>query len=267
MNNVKRPLRLASPHMRGNDVKELQRSINARLRSRGGRKLIEVDGEYGRDTARAVRRVGVLLGVREDTLEHGATVGVQRVIVNPATRTPAQLKRARDRRKAEEARGRGIDAALRWAVSQIGTVEHPASSNRGPKIDDWEKNAGMGAGPWCGAFAKATCGHGGVVLTPEVRYCPSTEAHARVGTGGLTRWITNPRQAARGDLALFDWERNGVTDHVGVVESINVDAWTLTCIEGNTSPTDAGSQGNGGGVFRRTRSLNFVKGFARPDWA
>ena len=41
-------------------------------------------------------------------------------------------------------------------------------------------------------------------------------------------------------------------------------AGTVTAIEGNTSAGDGGSQDNGGGVFRRTRSRSLVKAYIRP---
>ena len=39
---------------------------------------------------------------------------------------------------------------------------------------------------------------------------------------------------------------------------------TVTAIEGNTSAGEAGSQSDGGGVFRRTRSRKLVTAFIRP---
>lgn len=59
-------------------------------------------------------------------------------------------------------------------------------------------------------------------------------------------------QAQPGDLICFDWDDDGVADHVGIVEGVPAGSSVVT-IEGNTSPGTSGSQANGGGVWRRTR--------------
>ena len=49
--------------------------------------------------------------------------------------------------------------------------------------------------------------------------------------------------------------------HTGIVESVTAN--TVTAIEGNTSAGEAGSQSNGGGVFRRKRSRTLVTAYIR----
>jgi hypothetical protein len=62
-----------------------------------------------------------------------------------------------------------------------------------------------------------------------------------------------------GDLVCYDWEGNGVADHVGLFE-----AWTdksagkFTAIEGNTA---VGNDSNGGKVMRRDRTRSNVQAF------
>jgi hypothetical protein len=64
-----------------------------------------------------------------------------------------------------------------------------------------------------------------------------------------------------GDLACFDWEGDGLYDHIGIVEQVLPDGRIQT-IEGNTNP------GNGqDGVYRMRRSTRLVKGYCRPDFA
>ena len=47
-----------------------------------------------------------------------------------------------------------VAPVLDQALSLVGTVEDPPGSNRGPIIDDLNKNAGIPTGsPWCAAFA------------------------------------------------------------------------------------------------------------------
>jgi len=83
--------------------------------------------------------------------------------------------------------------------------------------------------------------------------------------------------------ALYDWYRkndpetvstapsvgaiamikvNGKIGHTGIVESFT--DTTVTCIEGNTSPDEKGSQDNGDGVYRRTRKRSVFKAFVDP---
>ena len=71
--------------------------------------------------------------------------------------------------------------------------------------------------------------------------------------------------AQRGDVVLFDWDQDGLTDHVGIVEANLGDGWLQT-IEGNTSPSNAGSQSAGNGVYRRQRSWG-IDCVLRPDWS
>ena len=70
--------------------------------------------------------------------------------------------------------------------------------------------------------------------------------------------------AVPGDYLCFDWDGDGIADHVGFVEA-NRGSWVQT-IEGNTSSGAAGSQSNGGGVYRRARSWDDVVAVIRPEY-
>lgn len=72
------------------------------------------------------------------------------------------------------------------------------------------------------------------------------------------------RSAQPGDLVCFDWDEDGLADHVGLVE-LNRGSYLQT-IEFNTSSGVAGSQGNGGGVYRRTRAWDVVCAVIRPAY-
>lgn len=77
------------------------------------------------------------------------------------------------------------------------------------------------------------------------------------------RLVTN-EDAQPGDLVMFDWQGDGVADHIGIVEENHPDEGWMQTIEGNTSPGSGGSQSNGGGVYRRARNYNSIIGVARP---
>lgn len=62
-----------------------------------------------------------------------------------------------------------------------------------------------------------------------------------------------------GDIVIYDFERDGTTDHCGIVESVS--GATLAVIEGNTS---VGNDSDGGEVMRRTRNVYQIVGAWRP---
>lgn len=77
------------------------------------------------------------------------------------------------------------------------------------------------------------------------------------------RLVAN-EDAQPGDLVMFDWQGDGVADHIGIVEENHPDEGWMQTIEGNTSPGSGGSQSNGGGVYRRARNYSSIIGVARP---
>lgn len=76
--------------------------------------------------------------------------------------------------------------------------------------------------------------------------------------------VFNHQQAQPGDLVCFDWDGDGLADHIGFVEK-NFGSYLQT-IEGNTTPASGGNQSNGGGVYRRTRPWNVVCAILRPKY-
>lgn len=73
------------------------------------------------------------------------------------------------------------------------------------------------------------------------------------------------KQAQPGDILVYDWNwRTASTNHVGILEKVS--GSRPVAIEGNTSPGNSGSQGNGGGVYRRTRRWDQVRHVIRPRW-
>lgn len=76
--------------------------------------------------------------------------------------------------------------------------------------------------------------------------------------------LVEKHAAIPGDYLCFDWDGDGIADHVGFVEA-NRGSWVQT-IEGNTSSGVAGSQSNGGGVYRRARNWDDVIAVIRPEY-
>lgn len=72
-------------------------------------------------------------------------------------------------------------------------------------------------------------------------------------------WVTNDYKA--GDLLLFDWNGDGVPEHIGIcVESATGN--TIKTIEGNTSKPGGGVEG----VWEKVRNLSSVIGAYRPSY-
>lgn len=286
---VHRELIVQSPPQEGRDVANLQRALQARLKARGLADDVPVPthGKFTHATWLAAVEAGYFLGLTSKVylmVDKGrgvSTEGAQRFIRSPDKRLPEQLERAKVRaavlgegpryyddlaQAAGVSAGHGAEAALAWAAKQIGTVEHPAGSNWGPKIEGWIRMAGYTSPvPWCGCFVNAACMAGGVPSGAGwIGYTPAIITHAKSGKGGWS-WHTT---AKRADLALFDAPGGDPAQHVAMVEKPIAPGHDDT-IEGNTSSGPGGSQDNGGGVFRRDRvsTPNWrIVGYARPPW-
>lgn len=108
-----------------------------------------------------------------------------------------------------------------------------------------------------------------------VSYCLNWAGFEAAGLpGAYVPWILSANSdagrlvanedAQPGDLVMFDWQGDGVADHIGIVEENHPDEGWMQTIEGNTSSGSGGSQSNGGGVYRRARNYSSIIGVARP---
>lgn len=151
---------------------------------------------------------------------------------------------------------RGEIGYSRWSDPQAGT-----------KYGRWyagqtgEPYYGQSGVPYCAMFATWVFARAGATCPglPSA-YCPYIVRDGKKAGRSIPK-----RDAKPGDVVLFDWGGDGVSDHVGIVESNN--GSYLTTIEGNTSSGNGGSQGNGGGVYRRTRSFSVVCCVLRPTYS
>lgn len=146
------------------------------------------------------------------------------------------------------------DRIIALARTQIGTAENPPGSNNVIYNTDYYGIQVSGADyPWCCAFIwwlfwKLSLSHefcGGA----KTAYCPYVVNYA-LNTG---RWITNAAFIP-GDLLLYDWNGDGIADHIGLCT-----AWYGSfgsAIEGNTN--DA--------VQEVSRSIGSIMGAYRPAY-
>lgn len=177
-------------------------------------------------------------------------------------RTTAALN-APATRKAQGERARAVN----WAKARVGITEHPAGSNRGPKITAWQEMSGYPGGgvPWCQCFVNASAYVGTRKrLNPALigGYTVSVVEMANNGEHGLKRISLN--EARPGDWLYFNFPGGESVDHVGLFMSRDGD--TVFTIEGNTSSGNSGSQSNGGGVFRRERDRSLIAAVVRPPF-
>lgn len=112
---------------------------------------------------------------------------------------------------------------------------------------------------WCAVFVyyclAQTGGKNLMAGCANKAYCPTIWNWGVAKGYSVNKWGT----AKEGDLVLFDWELDGVCDHIGFIIKDNGNG-TVTTVEGNTSNV---SNGNGGCVQIRTRSKNVIKGYLR----
>jgi hypothetical protein len=269
--------KLLTPNMRGGAIGAFQKLLNQRFKRWDIAKVIDLDKEYGEETDRAARQVCHGLGLSPRSYREGMTPGVRTKIRHPDRRSKAELKLAEERkdwraalRKRMASEAAGPKAAIAYGKKQVGVSESPPGSNRGPKIDAWNRAVGTPPGPnafWCGAFVNACLHAGGLPDQSFLAYCPSIEARARGGAGGWS-WHSKLADGTPGDLVIYTEPSSGsVAAHVELV----VTASPFDVIGGNTSANPgSGSQSNGGCVAEHRRDPNNrmlkFKGYARPPW-
>ena len=146
---------------------------------------------------------------------------------------------------------------LTVAASQLGVTEDPPGSNRVRYWPEVGQPIGSTNGwAWCAAFATWVLLRVGVDLRKLVSW-PYQCQRIMLWAKAAGRWKTsNPTP---GDLVLYCWDGSGHASHIGIHER-SVDG-LYQAIEGNTSPTNVGSQSNGGGVYRRVRSRSVILGW------
>ena len=135
---------------------------------------------------------------------------------------------------------------LSVARRELGNTESPAGSNR-TKYGAW---MGLDGYPWCMSFVQWCCAQAGHRLPYSTGSCSALLDWYRRNRPEQVFTTPKPR-----DIIIYNF------GHTGFVESVG--SGTITAIEGNTSAGEAGSQDNGGGVFRRTRSKTLVTAYIR----
>jgi len=219
---------------------------------------IAVDGVFGPETAdavelfqaRSVDQHGVPLVVdgRVGPMTWAALFGAAPVIEKAGTALQA--------------------AVLEVASTQVGVMEEPIGSNRGPKVDEYLRSVGInpaaGSFPWCAAFVYwcfQQAANKLAVPNPAIRSGGVLDCWNKAGSSGVPRISSVEAQnepALVKPGMVFVLSTGAGNGHTGLVE--RVDGVVLTTIEGNTN---TGGSREGIGVFRRTgrRLAGINRGF------
>jgi hypothetical protein len=148
-------------------------------------------------------------------------------------------------------------AMLNAARAEVGYREGRNNSN---KYGSWY---GMPNQPYC-AMGLTWCAYkigAERLIGGKWAYCPYWAEWFRV------RKLWHESQYRRGDIAFFDWSGNRRKRHevhVAIIEEVTDHG--VKTVEFNTVPGAGGNQSDGGGVYRRHRSMNLVVGVGRPLW-
>ncbi len=243
----------------GSGPKSLVKTLQHRLNEVGCGPIDE-DGDFGERTDRAVRLFQARFTDQEGqplmvdgevgSLTWSRLFGSQTVPVTNAPASPLLQK------------------ALDIAATQIGVLEHPLGSNRGPEVDTYLRSAGIdpttGHFAWCAAFVYFCFDQAAAALhrnNPLVKTGGVMAHWNGAGTRGIPR-ITHAKARQNPSLIkpghIFVIDLGSGLGHTGLVE--RVVGGKLVTIEGNTN--DNGSR-EGIGVFRReSRKIEGIsKGF------
>ena len=155
--------------------------------------------------------------------------------------------------------GYSRSAVVSTAVAWLGCKESNKSNK--PIVDLYNKNMGTNFSyttAWCAMFVSAVAIKSGTTaIIVRGSYCPTViNTYKKSTTSNYSYGAGSKYVPKAGDVIFFDWNKNGVPDHTGLVAS--VDGNTIKTIEGNYS--DA--------VGYRTFSVGYsmVQGYGLPNY-
>ena len=239
---------LTSPNVKGADVSAAQ-SVLKDLGYYNGK----MDGIYGEQSAAATRAAKWDLGYADKDIN--STCDDTLIMYLLGKKKPSLLmKRRASIRHNKRTVG---DVALAEASKYIGVSENPAGSNK-VMFSEWY---GLN-GPWCAMFVTycfVAAKSKSFVKGSKYAYCPYVLADAKASRNGLR--VVPKTDVRTGDIVLFDWNRDGTADHIGIVVMPPAKKKaTFTTIEGNTSGTNPS---DGGMVATMSRVTSDVIAFVR----
>jgi hypothetical protein len=157
------------------------------------------------------------------------------------------------------------DRLIKVAMGEVGTTERPVNKTK------YGKEYGLDGVFWCGIFVWWCFKHAGYDMRFHGFSNPASVNERVIDARKAPGWreIKRFQDLRPGDLVMYDFDivskkdPPNDADHVGIVTSRVTDGH-FSAVEGNTS--DAASQHDGGGVFRKRRSVGRVKAMFRPPF-
>jgi len=148
----------------------------------------------------------------------------------------------------------------RWCLLNMSVQ----SERNGPRIREYLQTAQpdldwgpLNCTPWCAGFVSWVLKQANPASTVLTIRVSDLHDWAESGRNGL---ILVPKdQAAPGDIAIYDWQKDGSWDHAGIVVSAVRADGSFDAVDGNTTGSDTSA------VVRKTRStVQYDIVFARP---
>ena len=168
------------------------------------------------------------------------------------------------------------------ALKEVGVREVPINSNRGPRVEEFQKYVGawLVGSAWCAAFVAWVFGQAYPGANPAGKQSSAVMGFwsRNKGREDFVRFLPEDVKSGKykveagdvfvlcNDITKIPQVRSGAikghTGHVGICDGIMLSPTKFGTIEGNTN--EAGSR-EGGGVYHRSRSLDEAKlvGFVR----
>ena len=240
---------LTSPNMVGVDVASAQ-TILKNLGYYSGK----MDAIYGQQSAAATKAAKWDLGYAEKNVTSTFDDALLNFLIDLKKPTLLMRRRASIRHHKSTVG----DKALAEASKYIGVSEEPAGSNK-VMFSEWY---GM-TGPWCAMFVTycfVAAKSKSFVKGSRYAYCPYILTDAKASRNGLR--VIPKTDARTGDIVLFDWDKDGIADHVGIVNAAPNKRKIFTSVEGNTSGTNPS---DGGMVALMERKVTDVIAFVRVN--
>ncbi|MCQ2546131.1 MAG: CHAP domain-containing protein [Clostridia bacterium] len=155
--------------------------------------------------------------------------------------------------------GYSRSTVVKTAVAWLGCKESNRSNQ--PIIDIYNKNMGTNFSyttAWCAMFVSAVAIKSGTTdIIVRGSYCPSVISTYKNSKTSNYSYAGGSRYVPKaGDVIFFDWNRNGVPDHTGLVASVS----------GNTIKTIEGNYSDAVGYRTFSAGYSMVQGYGLPNY-
>lgn len=204
----------------GESVRELQALLKA-----------PETGRFDAHTRDAVREFQLVAGLSET-----GVVG------------PTMLKRLRQKGAITGKAAHLRASIVETARGEVGTRED--GKNGGAALE-YQRYFKRGPEEWCADFVSWVYTHAGQKMNQ------SSVTQIVRQLKAARRWKTSG--PVPGDMVIFDWDGDGLGDHIGIVEGLGKNGVVKT-IEGNTPHPTSRKQG----VWEKDRARSQILGYGRP---